>query len=43
MEKELLYETKLKRNETIMKNLYIGMITDTNRFLFNNTTFDFSF
>ena len=35
---ELLYETKLKRNETIMKNLYIGMVTDTNRFLFNNTT-----
>ena len=35
---ELLYETKLKRNETIMKNLYIGMVTDTNRFLFTNTT-----
>ena len=35
---ELLYNTELKRNETIMRNLFMGMVTDTNRFLFNNTT-----
>lgn len=35
---ELLYSTELERNENIMKNLFVGMVTDTNRFLFNNTT-----
>lgn len=32
---ELLYETKLKRNKTIMERLFIGLVSDTNRFLFN--------
>lgn len=35
---ELLYNTPLKRTADIMKRLYIGMVTDTNRFLFNNTS-----
>ena len=32
---ELLYKTKLKRNKSIIEKLYIGLISDTNRFLFN--------
>lgn len=35
---ELLYETDLKYDEKIIENLYIGMVSDTNRFMFSNTT-----
>src|SRR5574344_121741 len=32
---EVLNNTKLKVNESIAENIYIGIISDTNRFLFN--------
>ena len=35
---ELAFETKLKINEIAAKKLYIGLVADTNRFLFYYTT-----
>ena len=39
---EVLENTKLKMNENIAGNIYIGIVSDTNRFLFNSNskTFD---
>lgn len=34
----MIYETKLKANRKIMEKLYQGLVSDTNRFMFNNTT-----
>lgn len=35
---DLLYNTKLKINNKIAENLFYGVVADTNRFLFNNST-----
>ena len=35
---EMLYKTKLKANKEIMEKLYLGLVSDTNRFMFNNST-----
>ncbi len=35
---EMLYKTKLKRNKSIMEKLFQGLVSDTNRFLFQNST-----
>ncbi len=35
---EMLYKTKLKRNKQIIEKLFLGLVSDTNRFLFNNST-----
>lgn len=35
---EMLYKTKLKKNKAIMEKLFLGLISDTNRFLFKNST-----
>ncbi len=35
---ELFYETKLKCNTNIAKTLYCGLVSDSNRFLFDNST-----
>ena len=40
---ELLYQTKLKRNQSIIEKLFIGLVSDTNRFLFNSDSSLFSF
>ena len=32
---ELLYKTKLKKDASIMGKLFLGLVSDTNRFLFN--------
>lgn len=32
---ELLYKTKLKKDASIMEKLFLGLVSDTNRFLFN--------
>jgi len=32
---ELLFKTRLKMNSEIAQNLYLGLVSDTNRFLFN--------
>lgn len=34
----MIYHTKLKANKEIMEKLYQGLVSDTNRFMFNNTT-----
>lgn len=34
----MIYGTKLKANKEIMEKLYQGLVSDTNRFMFNNTT-----
>lgn len=34
----MIYETKLKANRKIMEKLYQGLVSDTNRFMFSNTT-----
>lgn len=39
---ELLYKTKLKRNQSIIEKLFIGLVSDTNRFLFNSDRTVFS-
>ena len=39
---ELLYSTKLKRNVKIISNLFLGLVSDTNRFLFNVNADTFS-
>lgn len=33
---EFLYETKMKKTKEIMEKLYLGLVADTNRFLFQN-------
>lgn len=35
---EMLYKTKLKATKEIMEKLYLGLVSDTNRFMFNNST-----
>ena len=35
---EMIYKTKLKATKEIMEKLYQGLVSDTNRFMFNNTT-----
>lgn len=35
---EMIYKTKLKATKEIMEKLYLGLVSDTNRFMFNNTT-----
>ncbi|MEG1597618.1 MAG: bifunctional oligoribonuclease/PAP phosphatase NrnA [Bacilli bacterium] len=35
---DLLYKTKLKINKAIAENLFMGLVSDSNRFLFNNST-----
>ncbi len=35
---ELLFNTKLEMNEHIARNLFIGLVSDTNRFSFRNST-----
>lgn len=35
---EMVYKTKLKATKKIMEKLYLGLVSDTNRFMFNNTT-----
>lgn len=35
---EMIYKTKLKANKEIMEKLYLGLVSDTNRFMFNNST-----
>lgn len=37
---EMIYKTKLKATKEIMEKLYQGLVSDTNRFMFNNTTAD---
>ncbi|MBE6147078.1 MAG: bifunctional oligoribonuclease/PAP phosphatase NrnA [Firmicutes bacterium] len=39
---ELLYKTKLKKNKSIMEKLFLGLVSDTNRFLFNAKSNTFS-
>lgn len=39
---QLLYKTKLKRNKEVIEKLFIGLASDTNRFLFNSDSFTFS-
>ena len=34
----MIYETKLKANKEIMNKLFQGLVSDTNRFLFSNST-----
>lgn len=39
----MMYETPLKATKNVMECLYLGLVSDTNRFMFNNstsTTFD---
>lgn len=35
---QMVYKTKLKANKEIMEKLYQGLVSDTNRFMFNNST-----
>ncbi len=35
---EMIYKTRLKANKEIMEKLYLGLVSDTNRFMFSNTT-----
>lgn len=34
---EMLYDTKLKRDKGIIEKLFLGLVSDTNRFLFSNS------
>ena len=34
----MIYDTKLKASKEIMEVLYLGLVSDTNRFMFNNST-----
>lgn len=36
---DLIKNTKLKSDKQIAKNLFCGMVADTNRFMFNNTSY----
>lgn len=35
----MIYDTKLDANKEIMEVLYMGLVSDTNRFMFNNSTY----
>ena len=35
---EFIYATKLEANKEVMEKLYLGLVSDTNRFMFNNST-----
>jgi phosphoesterase RecJ-like protein len=35
---KMLYKTKLKQSKEIMEKLFLGLVSDTNRFMFNNST-----
>lgn len=35
---ELLYKTRLKKNQAVMEKLFIGLVSDTERFLFSNSS-----
>ena len=35
----MMYQTPLKPNKEIMENLYLGLVSDTNRFMFSNSTY----
>ena len=35
---EMLYKTKLKPTKEVIEKLYLGLVSDTNRFMFNNST-----
>lgn len=35
---DLIYNTPLKANKSIMEKLFLGLVSDTNRFMFNNST-----
>ena len=35
----MMYSTSLKPNKEIMEKLYMGLVSDTNRFMFNNSTY----
>ena len=35
----MIYATSLKPNKEIMEKLYMGLVSDTNRFMFNNSTY----
>ncbi len=37
---DLINETSLKMNEDIASKIYLGIVSDTNRFMFNNSTGD---
>lgn len=34
----MIYDTKLAANKKVMETLYLGLVSDTNRFMFNNST-----
>lgn len=35
---QMLYKTRLKANKEIMEKLFLGLVSDTNRFMFSNST-----
>ena len=35
---EMIYKTRLKATKEIMEKLYLGLVSDTNRFMFSNST-----
>lgn len=35
---DLIYDSPLKANKSIMEKLFLGLVSDTNRFMFNNST-----
>ena len=35
----MLYDTKLVATKKVMENLFLGLVSDTNRFMFNNSTY----
>ena len=34
----MMYQTQLKPTNSVMENLYLGLVSDTNRFMFSNST-----
>lgn len=34
----MMYQTQLKSTDSVMENLYLGLVSDTNRFMFSNST-----
>lgn len=34
----LIYDTKLKADKNVMENLFLGLVSDTNRFMFSNSS-----
>ncbi len=35
---QMMYQTRLKPTKEVMEKLYLGLVSDTNRFMFNNST-----